>query len=194
MNLKIVCVILIVVVGALAGASEIFFGRFQKFYNPDPNSDLAKATCRTCHSIENGPPIRNPYGSRLEGLINHDNDGTLNGGVTTDDMIYIENEDADGDGYTNLEEIVAGTLPGDPNSHPSSHPTNLPKHQMTRKFSPMYEKASGGLLLVGGLLAVGGKAAKKGYMKKLGGGIGILGVLAIIGTVADWWFLSNKHP
>ena len=189
--LKFACLIVVLASSVDAFAKPSFWDRFNLFYKPAPGSEIAKAECNTCH--DHGPPVRNPYGRRVGSLINHDNDGTPNGGVTVDDMIFVENEDSDGDGYTNLEEIVSGTLPGDPNSHPTSHPKNLPKHVMSRKFDPMHLKITGGLLAAGALLGLGGKAAKKTYMSRLGLGAGILGVIAVAGTMVAWFF-SYRHP
>lgn len=180
-------------VAPLALAKPSFWDRFVAFYQPAKGSALEQATCKTCHNLETGPPLRNAYGKRVEKLINHANDGTLNGGVTTDVMIFVEKEDTDGDGFTNLEEIVSGNLPGDPDSKPASHPTNLPKHEMTRKFQPLHVRVTGCLLLAGTILIGAGKAAKKASFSKVGLGVGILGIIALAGTMAAW-FLSNRHP
>ncbi len=59
-------------------------------------------SCSTCHT---SPPTLNPYGNDLANSGNN--------------FQAIENLDSDGDGFTNLVEIRAGTNPGDPNSHPS---------------------------------------------------------------------------
>ncbi len=37
----------------------------------------------------------------------------------------IESLDSDGDGFTNIEEIAAGTFPGDPNDFPNAPPPNI---------------------------------------------------------------------
>jgi hypothetical protein len=37
----------------------------------------------------------------------------------------IESADSDSDGYTNIEEIAAGTFPGDPNDFPNAPPPNI---------------------------------------------------------------------
>lgn len=37
----------------------------------------------------------------------------------------IESADSDGDGFTNIEEIAAGTFPGDPNDFPNAPPTDI---------------------------------------------------------------------
>lgn len=65
--------------------------------------------CTTCHASSS--PSRenlNPYGTDF-GAANHDF-GT------------IEGKDSDGDGFSNVDEINAGTFPGDPNENPNKKP------------------------------------------------------------------------
>jgi hypothetical protein len=61
-------------------------------------------SCSTCHT--SNIPALNPYGTDLQNNGNN--------------FQAIENLDSDGDGFTNIQEIRAGTLPGDPTSHPAS--------------------------------------------------------------------------
>ena len=63
-------------------------------------------TCLCCHFIQEGTGPRNPYG------VMYENEGTS-------DFAKYESEDADGDGYTNIQEINAKTYPGDFSDHPS---------------------------------------------------------------------------
>jgi hypothetical protein len=193
MRLRIAFLLLIVGSACAALAVPDFFDRFNLLYHPAPGSDLAKAKCSACHAIIGGPPVRNPYGQLVESLVNHDDDGTPNGGVNRDVLIFAEKQDSDGDGYSNLEEIVSGTLPGDPNSHPKTHPTNLPKHEMSRKLKPLYLQITGGLFAIGILAAIAGKAAKQASLGKVGIGFGILGLLAGA-TTFFLWFGSNARP
>ena len=66
-------------------------------------------SCSTCHT---SVPNRNPYGDDYK---SHGHN-----------FQAIELLDSDGDGYSNIDEINALTLPGDPNSHPGSAPTSTP--------------------------------------------------------------------
>jgi len=182
-----------IMLAAYAMSLPQFLDRFQDLYHPTKGSDLDKAQCKTCHDLDNGPPVRNVFGQRLESLINPSFEGTSRGGVSPDILIYVEKEDSDGDGYSNLEEIVAGTLPGDPKSHPSKHLTNLPHHQMSRHWNLLYIELSGALLGIGVLLAVVGKTGKQQSLEKAALGAVALGVLASVGTLLSW-FLSNRHP
>ena len=65
-------------------------------------------SCNVCHTTE---PALNPYGT----------DYAANGY----NFVSIEALDSDGDGYTNIDEINAGTFPGNKNSHPGSSAVTL---------------------------------------------------------------------
>ncbi len=62
-----------------------------------------KYSCQVCHTT---PPALNPYGNDY-----------LNSGHN---FSAIEFLDSDGDGFTNIVEINAGTNPGDAASHPAA--------------------------------------------------------------------------
>jgi hypothetical protein len=71
-------------------------------------------SCTICHT---NVPATNPYGAALKnagGSANNIDPGTF---------ITVEGRDSDGDSFTNLEEITAGTFPGDPSDFPASPAT-----------------------------------------------------------------------
>ncbi len=75
-------------------------------YLSDLNSRYSSSySCTVCHTSTSGTAPRNPYGQAF-GSAGHN-------------FAAIEGQDSDGDGFTNLEELQAGTLPGDPSSKPS---------------------------------------------------------------------------
>ncbi len=86
---------------------------FKQVYAPKEGTDLAKAMpCLVCHSKM--PPSKtelNPYGKDLQKAA---------GGKPIDEKVLraVEKLDSDKDGASNLDEIKAGTLPGDPKSKP----------------------------------------------------------------------------
>lgn len=86
---------------------------FKNTYAPKEGTDLAKAMpCLVCHSKM--PPTKtelNPYGKDLSKAV---------AGKALDEKILrsIEKLDSDKDGASNIVEIKAGTLPGDPKSKP----------------------------------------------------------------------------
>ncbi len=72
-------------------------------------SDLPSAysnVCIVCHTNESGGEGLNSFGTDY---LENDND-----------LEAINNLDSDSDGYTNEEELDAGTFPGDPESKPMS--------------------------------------------------------------------------
>ncbi len=64
-------------------------------------------TCTLCHTAS--IPSLNPYGAAYKAA-----------GRSPAAFAAVENLDSDGDGFTNLQEIMALTFPGDPNDHPAS--------------------------------------------------------------------------
>ncbi|MDR7468451.1 MAG: cytochrome c family protein [Armatimonadota bacterium] len=93
---------------SLAVAIPDYMPTFTKLYSPTPETPVAKAGCSVCHSDMTGK--LNPYGADF-------------GKQKTRDAAAfkaIEKVDSDKDGVSNLEEIRAGTLPGDPRSKPGA--------------------------------------------------------------------------
>ncbi|MCP4746116.1 MAG: hypothetical protein GY874_08235, partial [Desulfobacteraceae bacterium] len=76
-----------------------------------PDSPL-KLNCRVCHP-----------GNNYSALNEYNNDWESYGGNLTA-FIDIEDLDSDGDGVKNIDEINAGTLPGDSSSFPDSGTTD----------------------------------------------------------------------
>jgi hypothetical protein len=70
-------------------------------------------TCALCHT---SAPQLNPYGAAYK----------AGGRGVASSLTNIQNQDSDGDGFTNLQEINASTFPGDPNSHPAAAATATP--------------------------------------------------------------------
>ena len=80
---------------------------FNNLYKPKPDSAIKKAKCAVCHIDAKGKGALNPYGKMLKGKK-----------VNAASLRAIEYKDADKDKSSNLAEIKAGTLPGDPKSKP----------------------------------------------------------------------------
>ncbi|MEJ5376034.1 MAG: hypothetical protein WHX93_05605 [bacterium] len=75
-------------------------------YLSDLNSRYSSSySCTVCHTSTSGQAPRNAYGQAFEAANNS--------------FEAIEAQDSDSDGFTNLVELQAGTLPGDANSKPS---------------------------------------------------------------------------
>jgi hypothetical protein len=77
--------------------------------------------CTVCHTT---PPARNAFGLQLEDGLLPDvprplNNGSFVSAITTR-LQEVAEQDADGDGFTNEVELLAGTAPGDDSSFPST--------------------------------------------------------------------------
>lgn len=84
---------------------------FCDYYSDTPECSATLITCDTCH-VSTDPPSWNAFGTSLASqTAGRDFDSALFGALQA-----VEQEDADGDGISNLEEIVLGTNPGDERS------------------------------------------------------------------------------
>lgn len=81
---------------------------FKDLYKPEPESAIVKAKCAVCHIDPKGKGELNAYGKMLKGKP-----------VDVASLKAIEKKDADKDKFSNIAEIKAGTLPGDPKSKPA---------------------------------------------------------------------------
>ena len=98
-----------------ATAMPAFMKVFQETYTPAKDSTITTAKCALCHMPKSVK--LNPYGLDIKQALE---DAKVKV-VTPDILKKVEPLDSDKDGYTNIEEIQADTLPGDPASHPASH-------------------------------------------------------------------------
>jgi hypothetical protein len=99
---------------------------FQTTYKIKDGSNLAKAGCKTCHVA---PPELNPYGLDVKKQIEAAKlDPKAPETLTKLPGLLkkIEKLDSDKDGATNIAEIKADTLPGDPDSKPAGKPGKKP--------------------------------------------------------------------
>lgn len=102
------CLVVVVIAGTALSALAV--GGYLSQFNAQYGTAGTKLdSCTLCHGA--GGPPNNPYGAAY----------AANGHNYT----AIEQLDSDGDGYTNLEEITAGTHPGDPNDFPNAPPADV---------------------------------------------------------------------
>lgn len=111
--LAVIVVVVVVGVATWAAATPQSITLFKLVYSPREGSDLTRANCLVCHSKM--PPSKvdlNPYGKDLQKAL---------AGKAIDEKFLraIEKLDSDKDGVSNIDEIKAGTLPGDPKSKPA---------------------------------------------------------------------------
>lgn len=96
-------------IGSAAFATAAWLKLFTQTYKPKAGTALADAKCAICHV--KGTTKLNPYGMSLKGKK-----------IDVASLKSVENLDSDKDGFTNIQEIKAGTLPGDAKSHPAGKP------------------------------------------------------------------------
>jgi len=96
----------VAVLSTAAFATAAWLKLFNSTYTPKAGTALAGAKCAICHV--KGTVKLNPYGMELKGKP-----------MTAASLKAIEKMDADKDGFSNLAEIKAGTLPGDAASKPA---------------------------------------------------------------------------
>jgi hypothetical protein len=103
----LIVALLVLFVCSAVFASLKWSKTFKDLYKPKPDSAIVKAKCSICHVDPKGKGKLNPYGAMLKGKK-----------VDPATLKAIEKKDADKDGVSNIAEIKAGTLPGDPKSKP----------------------------------------------------------------------------
>ncbi len=84
---------------------------FCETYPEVPECAGQLVTCATCH-LSTDPPSWNSFGL---GILGARGEGSFEEAIP-DALRAIEFDDADGDGVSNLDEILLGTAPGDPRS------------------------------------------------------------------------------
>jgi uncharacterized protein (DUF305 family) len=109
-----------------ASAKSSFFSAFMARY---PSSTLSDMSCTLCHPGGNTSQFT-AYGSAFRSKVTT--------GMTPDaSFAAIEGVDSDGDKYTNLQEINAGTDPSNINDHPvTATPTPTPTPKPTATPTP----------------------------------------------------------
>ena len=109
----------LVVLTALHPARAVpeYFGTLLEQYRliGDPTAQTAR--CTYCHVNQDGSVPWNPFGDRVHvQLFEPESEGDIR---STLYLVLKQNKDSDGDGYSDVLEVVARTLPGDPASRPS---------------------------------------------------------------------------
>jgi hypothetical protein len=104
---------LFLIVGAvsLALGKPAFNKDFDSTYGVKKTTPLGKASCAACHIGKTRK--LNPYGLDLQKAMKQENTKVMTGSV----LKKVEGLDSDKDGKSNLDEIHAGTLPGDEKSN-----------------------------------------------------------------------------
>lgn len=119
--------LLLGVVGAWSGGQKAALAlpqapaAFCGVYPDSPSCQGGSPACTFCHTT---PPARNAFGAQLSAVLASGAPRPLDATTFTsglpEALSAVEPLDADADGATNLEEILGGSLPYDPNSRPVS--------------------------------------------------------------------------
>ena len=92
---------------------------------------VARPDCTYCHTIA---PTRNAFGTQVSAALLPGTSRPLTEAMFVESLgsalTAVEGDDADGDGATNLEEILAGTFPADANSVPRTGACPGPEAQL----------------------------------------------------------------
>jgi len=108
----VLVVLAVLLISSAAFATMAWYKMFNETYKPKPGTALANAKCAICHTTPTAKAGElNPYGKSLKGKP-----------ISAASLKSVENQDADKDGFSNIAEIKAGTLPGDPKSKPAGKP------------------------------------------------------------------------
>ena len=107
---RFICAAFLVVTSAAyicdsADAKKDYTTDFNTYYGTDgAEGGTTMGTCTTCHKNPDGKGGENPYGTHFKAYARS--------------FAAIEPLDSDGDGYSNIDEIIADTWPGDAGSTP----------------------------------------------------------------------------
>ncbi len=105
-------VLLITVILASVQVATAFSSYKSAFNTQYSTTGTRLDTCGVCHNNPSGGGSLNSYGSAF----------AAQSGTPAQAFTNIEPLDSDGDGYSNIAEIIARTMPGDPNDHPAPAP------------------------------------------------------------------------
>lgn len=111
-----VCLVVVMAMGvcASAHAKPEFWNFFREHYQLKDHFPNFKSGCLNCHTAV---PERNAYGRQVQAGVR-----AAGPELTAAVLAPLEQDDSDGDGWPNGQEIKEGWLPGDPASHPEGTP------------------------------------------------------------------------
>lgn len=124
-------IVALLTIATVAFAGPLFKNTLVSAYKIPAGSQLDKAlksmstSCAVCHS---SLPNLNKYGADIKAQLRACNNGKdvpydkVTGAMFKEALQKIEAKDSDGDGVNNVDEVKAGTLPGDPKSKPADTP------------------------------------------------------------------------
>ncbi len=119
-KLSLPCALLFSILYSLpSGAFPQFLPLVKSTYKVKNNGTIDTKKCGVCHADPGGGGELNPYGSDIKTFLKAARTRTL----STEILHSMDEKDSDGDGFADIDEFKADTLPGDATSHPSKKPT-----------------------------------------------------------------------
>jgi uncharacterized membrane protein len=112
------CVVLIALFPGSAQAFPQFLTVVKTTYSVKTGGAIDLKHCGVCHVDSAGGGAVNPYGKEVKTFLKSAASNTLSAEL----LHSLDAKDSDGDGFTNLDEFKADTLPGDATSHPDKKP------------------------------------------------------------------------
>lgn len=103
----------LIVLASAAFALPAMESAFYTNYKTAKTSNIKKADCVLCH-VAKGKIKLNPYGEDIKKALA----GSKT--LTPEILKQVESLDSDKDGISNIDEIKADSLPGDPKSKPAA--------------------------------------------------------------------------
>ena len=205
MHPRLIIVLLVALIANQARATPAFFETLKKTYNIAADSEAGKRGCLNCHTAV---PKRNEFGKQVEDALDSQNAMK----VTSELLHSLDAKDADGDGFTNGDELSQGFVPSDPESHPVLKSTSQsagaavpkagqPKESAaplipTHSFHPVLIHFPIALLLVGFLFDFFGHKRKEQWLKRAGWlnvTLGLATYLIVVPTgIAAWLRMGWK--
>jgi len=113
------CVVLLGLSPGTAYALPQYFSVVKTTYAVKAGGIIDAKNCGLCHVDPAGGGAVNPYGKDVKSFLKAAKTQTL----TPAGLHSIDSLDSDGDGFANVDEYKADTLPGDATSHPNKAPT-----------------------------------------------------------------------
>ncbi len=101
-----------------AGARSAYMGQLFSQFKLSSDATAKSAGCQYCHTQAFGGGSWNAFGTAMKTQFKGDAKAALY-------KVLSANKDSDGDGYSDVLEVVAKTLPGDAKSKPTKPQTAL---------------------------------------------------------------------
>lgn len=122
--LRYALLVVVICTSVLSSANPKILEKFREAYGK-PNAD-----CQVCHTA---PPKKNDYGKAIEAALNKSGKD-----ITLQVFQSVEASDADGDGFSNGDEIRGDKLPGDASSKPAATPVAVKETSATGDLIPKH--------------------------------------------------------